>query len=188
MIYTQKDHKQNKATGLPANFLWFQEEDEQSFPSGARQYLDRGLAESLHTRFKCRVRKPWYRVPSVYAAPIAMLKRAHNYPRLVLNTARAFATDTAYRIAPAGIDASALVLGFINSLTCLSSELEGRHYGGGVLELVPSEIEHLLIPIVDISSAELREADKRLPYLGRREGIFARKRRASPRETGIQHI
>jgi hypothetical protein len=27
------------------------------------------------------------------------------------------------------------------------AELEGRHYGGGVLELVPSEIEKLLIPI-----------------------------------------
>ena len=29
----------------------------------------------------------------------------------------------------------------------MTAELEGRHYGGGVLELTPSEIEKLLIPI-----------------------------------------
>jgi hypothetical protein len=33
----------------------------------------------------------------------------------------------------------------VNSLTALTAELEGRHYGGGVLELVPSEIEKLAV-------------------------------------------
>jgi hypothetical protein len=36
---------------------------------------------------------------------------------------------------------------FLNALTALSAELEGRHYGGGVLELVPSEIEKVLVPV-----------------------------------------
>jgi hypothetical protein len=53
------------------------------------------------------------------------------------------------------------VLGFVNSLTCLSAEMEGRHYGGGVLELVPSEIERLLVPVIAASSADLKAADKR---------------------------
>jgi hypothetical protein len=39
--------------------------------------------------------------------------------------------------------------------------MEGRHYGGGVLELVPSEIERLLVPIINASAADLRAADKR---------------------------
>jgi hypothetical protein len=51
------------------------------------------------------------------------------------------------------------VFSFVNSLTCLTAELEGRHYGGGVLELVPSEIERLLLPVVDCSAAELAAAD-----------------------------
>jgi hypothetical protein len=90
-----------------------------------------------------------------------MLKRAHHYPRLVLNSAGAYTTDTAYRIRPLGIKPEALVLGFVNSLTCLTAEMEGRHYGGGVLELVPSEIERLLVPIIKATSADLRAADKR---------------------------
>jgi hypothetical protein len=41
-----------------------------------------------------------------------------------------------------------LVASFQNSLTLLSSEIEGRTYGGGVLELVPSEVARLKVPIV----------------------------------------
>jgi hypothetical protein len=89
------------------------------------------------------------------------LKRAHHYPRLVLNSAGAYSTDTAYRIRPLGIKPEALVLGFVNSLTCLTAEMEGRHYGGGVLELVPSEIERLLVPVIKATAAELKAADRR---------------------------
>ena len=124
-------------------------------------YLEVGLAEKLQTRYKCRVRTPWYKVPSVYAAPVGMLKRAHNIPRLVLNSAGAYTTDTAYRIKPLRATAEALVFSFVNSLTCLTAEMEGRHYGGGVLELVPSEIERLLLPVVDATAAQLAAADER---------------------------
>lgn len=161
LIFSENDHDVNKAAGLPANFLWFQEDQVEKLPRNVKKYLDIGLSEKLHMRFKCRTRKTWYKVPSVYAAPIAMLKRAHHYPRLVLNRADAYTTDTAYRIQPLGIKPEALVLGFVNSLTCLTAEMEGRHYGGGVLELVPSEIERLLIPVIKASAADLNAADKR---------------------------
>ena len=161
LVYSEKDHEANKDIGLPANFLWFQEENIEKLPKNVRKYLDIGLSQKLHTRFKCRTRKLWYKVPSVYSAPIAMLKRAHHYPRLVLNSADAYTTDTAYRIRPLGIKPEALVLGFVNSLTCLTAEMEGRHYGGGVLELVPSEIERLLIPLIKATAADLKAADLR---------------------------
>ena len=161
LVYSDSDHEVNKETGLPANFLWFEEEQIEKLPQNVRDYLDIGLNQRLHTRFKCRTRRTWYKVPSVYSAPIAMLKRAHHYPRLVLNSADAYTTDTAYRIRPLGIKPEALVLGFVNSLTCLTAEMEGRHYGGGVLELVPSEIERLLVPVIKATSAELKSADKR---------------------------
>lgn len=161
LVYSDADHESNKETGLPANFLWFKEEQIENLPKNVRSYLEIGLRESLHTRFKCRTRRTWYKVPSVYSAPIAMLKRAHHYPRLVLNSADAYTTDTAYRIRPLGIKPAALVLGFVNSLTCLTAEMEGRHYGGGVLELVPSEIERLLVPVIKATAADLKAADKR---------------------------
>ncbi len=47
------------------------------------------------------------------------------------------------------------VWNFVNSLTALSAELEGRHYGGGVIELVPSEIERLLVPFAAGGTQEL---------------------------------
>ena len=161
LVYSKEDHEVNKLTGLPANFLWFEEEQMEKLPENVKSYLDTGLNQKLHTRFKCRTRRTWYKVPSVYSAPVAMLKRAHHYPRLVLNRAAAYTTDTAYRIRPLCIKPESLVLGFVNSLTCLTAEMEGRHYGGGVLELVPSEIERLLVPVIRGTSAELNAADKR---------------------------
>ena len=47
----------------------------------------------------------------------------------------------------------------MNALTALSAELEGRHYGGGVLELVPSEIEKLLVPLPSTISPEICKLD-----------------------------
>jgi hypothetical protein len=41
----------------------------------------------------------------------------------------------------------------------LSAELEGRHYGGGVLELVPSEIEKLLVPVPATIKPEIHKLD-----------------------------
>ncbi len=52
--------------------------------------------------------------------------------------------------------------GFFNSLTALTAELEGRHYGGGVLELVPSEIEKLLMPSPDKIVPDIQELDRRV--------------------------
>lgn len=161
LVFTIDDYKKNKSNGLPSNFLWFKEENIEDLPFNVRRYLEVGLNQQLEKRFKCRTRKCWYKVPSVYSTPIAMLKRAHNYPRLVLNEANSFTTDTAYRIQPIKIKSSVLVLGFVNSLTCLTAELEGRHYGGGVLELVPSEIERLLVPKIDATINELKSADSR---------------------------
>lgn len=158
IIYDQEQHIENARKGLPTNFLYFcGEEDSEVY----KEYLDIGVKESLPARYKCRIRSPWYKVPSVYASPISMLKRSNGMPRLILNDLCAYTTDTAYRISPAKhIDVKTLVVCFLNSFTALSAELEGRHYGGGVLELVPSEIDRLKVPylsIPDINIATLNE-------------------------------
>jgi adenine-specific DNA methylase len=160
VIYDAARHRENRRRGLPANFLWFGARRLAELPGPTRRYLREGEKQGLHWRYKCRVRTPWYAVPSVYAAPVSMLKRCHHFPRLVLNRAKAFSTDTAYRITPTRGTDSGLVLTFVNSLTALSSELEGRHYGGGVLELVPSEIERVLLPAAPGSSAALTALDQ----------------------------
>lgn len=147
VIYDDDTHTENKRIGLPANFLWFGDVNAKELPLNVQEYIELGEQQNLHTRYKCRIRSPWYAVPSVFSAPVGMLKRSHHFPRLILNRMKALTTDTSYRVWPkADVSAEALVASFVNSLTALSAELEGRHYGGGVLELVPSEIEELIVP------------------------------------------
>lgn len=160
VIYDEAQHAANRHAGLPTNFLWFDAGPREALPEGAARYVAHGEAQGLHTRYKCRIREPWYRVPSVFPAPVAMLKRCHDLPRLVHNAAGALTTDTAYRVRPRGVEPAALVACFVNALTALSAELEGRHYGGGVLELVPSEIEQLLLPAPSGDRAALETLDE----------------------------
>jgi hypothetical protein len=158
VIYDASQHDQNARKGNPTNFLWLKDLKPE-IHAGAIEYIKTGEVEKLHTRYKCRIRKPWYTVPSVYATKIGMLKRAHDMPRLILNRIEAYTTDTAYRITASSVAPEKLVYSFMNSLTALSAELEGRHYGGGVLELVPSEIERLLVPLPPSVRQEVRRLD-----------------------------
>jgi adenine-specific DNA methylase len=158
VIYDDRQHAANAAKGNPTNFLWFNE-DECEMTASAKAYISIGEEQNLHTRYKCRIRKPWYKVPSVYSTEVGMLKRAHDTPRLILNRIGAYTTDTAYRIRTLGVSAEKLVGCFINPITALSAELEGRHYGGGVLELTPSEIEKLLVPLPAKADVNLVDLD-----------------------------
>ncbi len=159
VIYDEAQHRANAAKGNPTNFVWFQDTSVEKSSTG-KAYIRKGEDEKLHTRYKCRIRSPWYTVPSVYATEVGMLKRCHDTPRLILNRLRAYTTDTAYRITVKEGSADQLVFGFMNPLTALSAELEGRHYGGGVLELIPSEIERLLVPAPKKIEPKLESLDK----------------------------
>lgn len=120
--------------------------------AGAARYLQLGKAQGLPDRYKCRIREPWYRVPHIQRGTLMMAKRSHQHHRLILNEAGVFTTDTIYRGVMteefAGREAD-FVAGFHNSVSMLSAEIEGRTYGGGVLELVPSEIARLVVPMID---------------------------------------
>ena len=126
IIYDKQQHEANARAGNPTNFLWLQG-NAIEINGAARAYIKQGEAQTLHTRYKCRVRSPWYTVPSVYATEVGMLKRAHDTPRLILNKLRAYTTDTAYRIRTRQADAERLVACFVKPLIALSAELEGRH-------------------------------------------------------------
>ena len=148
VIYSAQDHEDNRQMGLPCWFVDMPDAD--ALEDGHRRWLAAGEAQDLPQRYKCRIRSPWWRVPSVFPAPVGLLKRSHDLPRLVDNRLGALSTDTAYRVFPQdGVDSDVLVSLFLNPLTALSAELEGRHYGGGVLELVPSEIRGLRLPWAD---------------------------------------
>lgn len=158
VIYDERQHRENARVGNPTNFIWFRNA-QAALSKEVLEYIRLGETQKLHTRYKCRIREPWYTVPSVHATKIGMLKRAHDAPRLIYNRLKAYTTDTAYRITTVTYAPEKLIYCFLNALTALSAELEGRHYGGGVLELVPSEIEKLLVPLPASIRPEIRQLD-----------------------------
>jgi adenine-specific DNA-methyltransferase len=147
--FTAADHRDLQADGLPAWLLNFAEQlpDPEARPVSAA-YLRCGEQQGLHRRFKCRIREPWFRVPNFQRGELMLSKRSHQYPRVVVNEASAYTTDTIYRgrLLPRAPSPRAFAAAFHNSLTLLTAEIEGRSFGGGVLELVPSEVARLLVP------------------------------------------
>jgi adenine-specific DNA-methyltransferase len=112
-----------------------------------RGYLADGVTRGVPLGYKCRVRQRWYSVPSAWRPSGFMLRQIHSHPRLVINETPATSTDTVHRVAFNDAAAGrAAVSAFHNSATFLFAEIEGRSYGGGVLELEPSEAERLLLP------------------------------------------
>ncbi|WDG41920.1 N-6 DNA methylase [Pseudomonas synxantha] len=170
IIYDEAQHLQNSDRGLPSNFLWFPE-GSANYHAEVSNYIRYGESQELQTRYKCRVRRCWYTVPSVYTSDIGMLKRCHDAPRLILNEAKAYTTDTAYRIRSLKQPAEEMVSAFVNPLTALSAELEGRTYGGGVLELVPSEIEKLLVVSPRHQPSSLRTLNETVKKTSMRDAI-----------------
>ncbi len=132
----------------------------------ALTYLRRGEETGIHTRYKCRARRPWHAVPlPKHGSPDLFLTYcAAEFPRVALNEAGVLHTNTLHGVTvDNAIDPRALAVGFYNSLTLLSAELVGRSYGGGVLKLEPTEAESLLVPPLPAhAAARLEEVDSLL--------------------------
>lgn len=134
-------------------------------PEGVKKYIQLGIRNGVPDGYKCGIRKIWYSVPSVWKPEALLFRQIHTNPRMVLNPAKAVPTDTIHRIRfNNSIDKNKLVASFHNSLTFAYSEIVGRSYGGGVLELEPSEAENLLIPYFpnkDINIDKMEEIIKK---------------------------
>lgn len=122
-------------------------------------YVSDGEKNSLG--YKCKIRFPnWWNVPSVWAPDAFMLRQIHDGPRIVSNKGRATCTDTIHRIRmKQGVSSDSLAVYAFNSATFAFAEIRGRSYGGGVLELEPTEAENLLIPRIN-KNAPLAEANE----------------------------
>ena len=140
------DFRQVVAEDRPAYLLNLQQPRSMLAPS-VRDYLEIGERQKVSQRFKCRVREPWYAVPSVWQPDAILLRQAGDMPRLVHLAKKCAATDTIHRVTwkqPSRGRRHAA--SFMNTWTLLASELTGRSYGGGVLELMPGEANKLPMP------------------------------------------
>ncbi|MEE1372164.1 MAG: class I SAM-dependent methyltransferase [Parolsenella sp.] len=120
---------------------------EDGLTSADVQYIKQGEEQGINKNFKCRVRKPWWRVPTSWKPDAFFYRQVGSYPRIVLNEAEVHTTDTLHKVRFAdGIDGKSVAVAFNNSYTFLWSELLGRSYGGGVLTFEPSEARELPVP------------------------------------------
>lgn len=77
-----------------------------------------------------------------------MLCNAHLYPRMILNKREILVTNNLHKVRfLEGIDGSLVAAAFLNTYTLAISELIGRGYSSGLLELAPSTIRQLRIPM-----------------------------------------
>ena len=111
-----------------------------------KRYIQIGEEQRIHEGYKCSIRSPWYAVPSVWQPSGFLFRQIYDFPRAVLNQANATSTDTIHRLS-CKVQPEQVVANAYTYLSAASAEIEGRSYGGGVLELEPSEAERLLMPI-----------------------------------------
>ncbi|APU11541.1 type I restriction endonuclease subunit M [Cellulophaga lytica] len=154
VVFNDDDIQKLEKNNRPTKLLQLNDNDEIS--NKLREYLDIGELEELPERHKCGIRNNWYVIPNISNVPDAFFfKRSHLYPKLLKNNSNAFVTDSAYKIEMRnGYDLNSFIYSFYNTLTLLLSELDGRYYGGGVLELIPSEFKKLPIPYNVISNTQ----------------------------------
>lgn len=161
IVFSYDDFLELQQSGKQVNFIMFPDIDISELDSDAKKYIDYGLSLNIDKRYKCKLRNNWYHVPNVWISEGLFTKRSHLYPRLLLNSARVHATDSFYRICmKEGYSMKNLLFSFYNSLTLILAELEGRYYGGGVLELTPKEFKKLAIPYCgDVSDSDFEKLE-----------------------------
>lgn len=113
-------------------------------------YIAAGEAAGVHTAYKCRVRKPWWRVPNLAPADLLLTYMNADTPRLSTNTAKAAHLNSVHGVyldpTVRKLGKALLPLASLTSMTLLGAETVGRAYGGGMLKLEPREADRLPVP------------------------------------------
>jgi adenine-specific DNA methylase len=160
-IFTEKDWIKNRNSEARTHFLSFPKMDELNGSIGARDYIAWGEEKKIHKGYKCSIRDEWQIVPSQRISDALFIRRNNKYPKLIINEAEAFTTDTMHRVTvKEEANIKALTASYYNSLSFAFAEICGRSHGGGVLELMPNEVERILLPYNEKNAELLPIIDK----------------------------
>ena len=145
LAFGEEDLRRAEARGL-ATHLFYPGDD----PSmEALAYIRRGVDAGVDQHYKCRTRKPWWKVPGVSACDIFVTYMNGVSPNLCSNDARLAYLNSVHGIT---LDVGVQRLGkvllpilFLSTVSQLSAEVYGRAYGGGMLKLEPREAARTLV-------------------------------------------
>jgi adenine-specific DNA-methyltransferase len=157
ICFTEKDWHTNIDTGKKAMLINFPDTSFSQYSDSHKAYIKLGEDVGQHKGYKCAIRDRWYIVPSVWVPDAFFLRRNNLYPKFVLNQCGAVSTDTMHRMKfNEDIEPRNILLSYYNSISFAFTEICGRSYGGGVLEILPSEMGNIMLPIISNIDSTLR--------------------------------
>ena len=147
--FLKEDWEENVTLGARTYLLDLAPYESREFAKGVKEYIKWGEKTEQNSSYKTRIRDEWYKVPSVWSPDVFFLRRNYQFPKMMLNTpeVEAVSTDTMHRIKlKDSKNRLRLIVSYYTTVGLLFSELEGRSYGGGVLEILPSEVSKVMLP------------------------------------------
>lgn len=163
VIFSRDDWRKNRNSKNRAHLLVFPQKKELKHHEGAKRYIQHGIDERINEGYKTGIRDDWFVVPSIKMSQALFIRRNNIYPRLILNDANAYTTDTMHRVfIKPETNKNAFIGSFYNSISLAFAEIVGRGFGGGVLELMPSEVEEIPLPYSTVNSELIFTIDKML--------------------------
>jgi len=125
------------------NYIQWGEETETTIKGGKK---GGSVVKGFHNLSTVKSRKLWYDIGKREPAPILRSRRIWERCVYLLNKTKTLANDSLYEIRPKNRGDVTVLAGIFNSsITALISELEGRFYGGGVLELEVYETKNMTV-------------------------------------------
>lgn len=150
IYFTKQDWQNNLEADRRALLVNFPDIPFIKYPELHKKYIALGEDQEENKGYKCSIRDRWYIIPSVWVPDAFFLRRNNLYPKFVLNKCNAVSTDTMHRIKfNDGIVAEKVLLSYYNSISFAFTEICGRSYGGGVLEILPGEVGNIMVPFIN---------------------------------------
>jgi adenine-specific DNA methylase len=97
ITFTESDWLQNLQMEAKANLLVFPNRNQISNHSGANKYIEYGEELGVNKGYKTRIRDDWFVIPSIKLSDALFIRRNNLFPRLILNEAQAYTTDTMHQ-------------------------------------------------------------------------------------------
>lgn len=170
-VYFEKsDWEENANNNKAAYLVIFPQIPFGLYSQGQKDYIKLGEETNQNKGYKCSIRDKWYQIPSIWIPDAFFLRRNNLYPKFVLNHCGAISTDTMHRIKfNDGVEPERIVLSYYNSISFAFTEICGRSYGGGVLEILPGEMGNMYVPKLDsVPIEKVRSALKKVDEIVRK--------------------